>query len=669
MSDDLATLDAQYGLGGGTGAPAPGPQATDLASLDKQYGLGGPKPETSAEQRSREFYGQHGITSDAARSFAHGTIKGLINMLGIPGTLQVLAEHAAGDNKAEYQGTSPYSSEVSAKLPTGADIRSAIESLVGQPLYEPQTTPGKYAGAAGEGVGGLPVAPGLGAVSGVGGEVGKEIAGPWGQFIGSLVTGGLYALAKFFLSSTPSRQIANALQGVTDDQLKQANDLMQQAEAAGTKLTADEAINQVTGGNTRLTNMRRVVENSPQGAEAFESVTGPRAAANDVAMRETLDKVGPTTAEPTEVAPRVQAVAKDTVQAARDETNAASKPFYDASTNNPNSALPANDFTALVGDKAVAHAIKAVKGDPVKYGDLSALPDNSGPVLDAAKKYLDDVANAAKQSGENFAATNAGKAAGKISEALDAAMPDYGTARAVQTSGRRNFEEPLQRSPIGQLAEADKFPAQAKIIFETNPLPGSERQIADAVRTVASSDPEAARTFVRLKLEQAFNEVTQQLTGGANKFGGAGYAATMTGNPQQAKNLRAAIEALPDGAEAGRAFFNLMRIFKAQGTAPRAGSMTAFNEEIQAELSKGGTVGELFRAATAPAKTLYQGASEALSRAYYNRNVSRLADILTSPNAIEQMRTIAKIGPDSPQARALFGLLVVGTENAPEAKQ
>src|SRR5258708_29501763 len=94
------------------------------------------------------------------------------------------------------------------------------------------------------------------------------------------------------------------------------------------------------------------------------------------------------------------------------------------------------------------------------------MADQSAPVLDAAKKYLDDVASSAERAGENYAATNAGGAARAITDALDAEMARYASARNIQSTRQKYVEEPLSRSPIGQLAEAKKFPAQAKIIFD-----------------------------------------------------------------------------------------------------------------------------------------------------------------------------------------------------------
>src|SRR5262249_27121722 len=112
----------------------------------------------------------------------------------------------------------------------------------------------------------------------------------------------------------------------------------------------------------------------------------------------------------------------------------------------------------------------------------------------------------------------------------------------------------------------------------------------------ARNAPALAANLVRQHAESVFNEATQRLASGPNQFGGAKFAATIAGNPQQRRNLEAAVGALPDGDTRWRGFNRLLQVLEASGQRQRPGSMTAFNAQAMRDLEQGG----LSEAAAAP---------------------------------------------------------------------
>ena len=93
-----------------------------------------------------------------AKSFPAGIARGAIGLAGLPGDVRDIALSALPKPPAPQPAPSGlYGKVVSAlegarsalELPTSAGIQNKVESATG-PLYEPQTTAGKYAQAAGE---------------------------------------------------------------------------------------------------------------------------------------------------------------------------------------------------------------------------------------------------------------------------------------------------------------------------------------------------------------------------------------------------------------------------------------------------------------------------------------------------------------------------------------
>lgn len=652
---------------------------TDPAILGKLSGLKpveDPKLLSALNGESPKESPKVDTVDDVAQSIFSGLPKGLSNIVGIFGDLQGMRDHAIDYMLRKGIGAftgrempSTLAMVQPDQLPNTSDVRGVIEDVAGKKLYEPQTTAGKFAGSITEGatsmpVGGVPsllTGAAVGAGSEAGGQLTEKIAPGnevWGRLIGGLLTGGMVALARSFVN-TPEAMIQKAVESVPEGKLREADALIQQSIAKGTPITGPEAIAQVTGGNPQLTNVQRVVEQSSGGAPVMSQTMGARPAANAAAFEAEAGRIAPQITAPAEIAPRVQAAADSAVQDQRNITNALSKPAYDATANNPNAVLSSKAFAAVKKNRAFAEAIKEVRSNPIKYGDLAGMGDDALPVLDAAQKYLKDVADKATVAGEKFASSNAGKMANDLTSAIDAEFPRYASARNIQAFRQSYIEEPFSRAPTGLLSAAEKFPKQASIVFDPKPLPGSEKALNEAIKTVSVKDPEAAREFVRAHLEKTFTELNQRLSGGPNQFGGAGFAAEVSGNSQQAKNLKAVLEGLPNGAEVSKSFFNLLKIFEAQGMRARPNSATAFNQELQQALSTGGPVSEAVAMATSPAKLVGKG-GQVMANFNAGQNARNLAEIFTSPDTIEQMRNIGKILPDSRKAQALFSAIVSG---------
>jgi hypothetical protein len=158
----------------------------------------------------------------------------------------------------------------------------------------------------------------------------------------------------------------------------------------------------------------------------------------------------------------------------------------------------------------------------------------------------------------------------------------YDIALQVQHDARERFLQPLMDGPLGKLAKEDITTQQAiAALFPKEPLVGSEAGIADAVRAISQRNPLAARALVRAytqsELDKAFNAA---MTPEAQGFAGPRFAKQVAGNPlvdtQRLTNLRAAITALPNGANVWDGFNRYLEVMRAMGTRQPIGSRTAF---------------------------------------------------------------------------------------------
>ena len=582
-------------------------------------------------------------------------IRGAAGLFGMPGDIFSMLGAGAGQAAEKLTGDKSYRNAFSPELPFGSEnIVRGVEKLTG-PLYQPKTAGGGIMDETARGA--IIGSPGgilgmtVGGLSGFGSGVAGAATGgnPMAKLGGGLLFGLVPGLAASARQSTGA-VISDALRGVDDQTMSAAQKLMDDAARMGAPITGAEAIAQVTGGQNPLTAVQRVVEQSRGGGPAMQSFMAQRPQQNRQAMEGILGRIAPEVADPTTIALRVQQAATQTINQARQAGNAAAAPLYSSATSQ---RIPANTWNSVTADPAIASALQTVKRNPML--GLQNEAEGSVKWLDAAKKYLDELASPSPLGAsalERTGAANATRASASLRGAVDSVVPDYAKARGIVEQNMRNVVEPLQRQPIGQLAESATFPQQRQVLFPQKPETLTPKLVTQTVRELIERDPQSARDMTRHFLQTQFDEITQNLVGGQNQFGGAKFAAQVAGNTKQAANLRAAVEALPEGGEVWKGFRRFLDIMEAQGKRQPMGSATEFNKQITEQLSRGGMVGEAASAAASPSK-LMSAAGDWWQQVKYGQNTKALAEILTDPLSIEKMKILAMLGPDTPRARTI----------------
>lgn len=629
-------------------------------------GGGFPRPTTKPTPPLRFSDVVEGV-NDAVNKGGTAVVQGVSDIGGMIGDVRDLSREGARylANKARgLTGHEPVPADAKTSTtiiprfldfaPTSEDLQGLVFNGLGIPKVEAETSGGKILqqGLRGLVSGGVRGAAGLyGALSGAASEMAGQAtegteAEPYAR-VAAGVGAPLIPMTSNAARRSPAKTIGKTVQGITAQQWNEADKLLKDAKALGIPLTADEALAQVIGKTTQLSTVRRVVEASPEGGTVMRDRLSGRPDQNRAAFQQTIDTVGPQVNAPTEVPHRVQKASEAAIDRARVETNKMSQPAYAATSNDPTVLVSPQGFQQISGDPVLMRAIKAVRGDSIKYGNLEGIPDQSMMVLDATKKYLDDLSSTAKQQGERFSIKNIENAQTRLLNVMDAEYPRYASARNIQSIRQRHVEEPLKREPIGQLAETgtvgdNALREQARILFPRDPATLTPPMVRKTILEMNKADPTAARDMARQFIESEFNRITRDLVQGQNGFGAAKFRAYLEGNPQQAENLRAAIETLPNGAGSWQGFKRLLETFEAQGHAPVAGSQTTFNQAITDEL-KGGKL------AVKPLSKM----QEVWDNFRFGKNTAQIAELLTDPDAVRRIRQLAVVKPNSNKARAL----------------
>ena len=643
----------------------------------------GSGPVTDAQSFAGASGDVPGMASDLVKSLAIGAVKGGIGLAGLPGDLAEYGAQgldyatrgvASGINAlGKYAGFDPGLDVTprEARAPTygSADIRNALEQNVTGPLYEPKTTAGHYAQSVGEflpgaalGGGGMvrnavnfAVAPGL--ASEYAGQKTKGTAlEPYARAGASVLTGGVASLLN--RPSAPSQVIRGAIpNGTSPAVFDQAQALVDEAGRRGIRLTMPEAIEQVSpGAGTGMLNQMRLMESMPDTRAPMARVFADRPAQMDSAARSTFDTIAPRPTNPSMIGPAAGEASVGVLDRVRGAINTATRPSYDAARQ---SLVPQTVHAAMIADPLFEQALAAVRNDPARNSFVRGLSDRSTVVYDAVKKELEERARNAASPANPHASQQVASATGSLggdvrriavaadrnAAGLQPGQPGMGNleqALADQARLRQQHLEPLQRGPLGRMADKDTTTRKAvDAVFGTeSKVAGSEREIFTAMTELSARSPAAARQLVRAHAEMTFDNAARDLQAGANQFGAANFAKDIAGNPQDRANLAAAVTALPGGTQTWAGFEKFLEIAQASGKRQRPNSLTAYNAQDIKDLSSGRLPAEVAKVAVAPGKAL-SVLSDAWGRWQLGSNTKQLAAILTDPRAGPYLKAIA----------------------------
>ena len=268
--------------------------------------------------------------------------------------------------------------------------------------------------------------------------------------------------APFALRHTAADVANQATRNVTQEQLNQANALVQESYKLGSPITGAEALAKVTGASP-LTAVQRVVENLPQSSETMATFMAKRPQANEQMVANALRNISSN--QPTSQTPvALQQAGQQLVRGAEQGVTANVNPIYqqgmaemrNISANKALPVLPA-EVKSLMQNSAIDDAIKHVVND--SYSGVKGLSPNDPRTLNAAKIYLDaQYKNFSKSISSSEDKTKAGNAYGasrELDQFLSAKSPIYAQGSKNYETAYKTQIEPLKASPVGQIAEGN----------------------------------------------------------------------------------------------------------------------------------------------------------------------------------------------------------------------
>lgn len=312
--------------------------------------------------------------------------------------------------------------------------------------------------------------------AGVGGVLGAGVGAAAVPAI-DLVSGGVRKLAQSLLdrygrTEAGQRKVIDALTKANGGDARQA---MQAVRAALTK-GDDLSIADVGGINAQR--QARAVANVPgESSQIADDFIAQRTAGRGDRLRSAADELAPA-ANMTAKADALTAQAKN-----------ASRPIY-ARAVNPDRLIPEENFAIVTEDPFLKSVIGRVKSD--KLAGMKDLPDNSMPVVDAAKKRLDDMIGLAQRQGANNRVRMLSEKRDMLVTLADDAVPEYAAAREAYGTPVRMREamEQGQKFLRGEVSLTRKELAALSEEQQAMFRLGARKAIDDLI----SSDTQAAVT-------------------------------------------------------------------------------------------------------------------------------------------------------------------------------
>lgn len=160
--------------------------------------------------------------------------------------------------------------------------------------------------------------------------------------------------------------------------------------------------------------------------------------------------------------------------------------------------IPQDD--AILQNPLIRSALDRVRSNPVFAQEIGDAADNSIQALDAVKRSLDDMAEAANRSGNRNEARLIQNARSQLLSSMDVASPEYGQARSIYSG---NPEALQMRERIGALADID--PMNARKVGQQ--LFSGTQQNADlAAQALGDKAPTAAATRIYGAMDELRND-------------------------------------------------------------------------------------------------------------------------------------------------------------------
>lgn len=449
---------------------------------------------------------------------------------------------------------------------------------------------------------------------------------------------------------------AYAQRGVAPDIARldrpQAEQLTGRAAARGVQLTPAEAT-----GLPSLRAEQKALGNLPGSSDVMGEFYERRAGQVAQAVGEELERIAPETGVETAGA-LARAGSRGAMQAVAANRAAQASPLYQKAfaeagdvnlapvlkyTRNIIRAFPQDGQVARTLNRAFRLLTREVKTPQ----GIARAPETNLERLHNAKLEIDQMLEATGES--SLGRTTRARlmdVRNRLLAAMDEASPTYGNARALFADLSPGVER-IREGILGVISDLPDHRLQTAVtrLFSA---PGiAPQEVRSARNALMRHDPVAWQQIKRAWLEEQWMKAGREtLSASPRTNQGALFRKAVMGDPRQRANLEAMLE--PSERES---LYELMDILRATGSVKPVGSDTAWNQEAM----------KLLRQKVEPwiARALrYLSRAEIRERivdeAVY-RNAERMAEVITSPGALDRLRELRRLPTSSAVKRVLLG--------------
>lgn len=286
----------------------------------------------------------------------------------------------------------------------------------------------------------------------------------------------------------------------------------------------------------------------------------------------------------------------------------------------------------------------------------STVPDTRIAALHEAKLAIDDMIDGAAQSGlGNTAKAKLKNIQGQLLDAMDEASPDYKAAREA-FAGASPAVNAIEDGIVG-IVKNLKDPAlkdAAEKLF--SPTTSGPKAIADARAVLEKADPEAWQAIKRAWLQQNWEKAGKEsmATGTDVVNQGPKFRNLLMGDVKRRHMMKAALS-----DEEFQGLSDLAEVLEAAGRVKPMGSDTAWNNEMMRVARNEATPGwakaaKIIGTPQQWGKMVEEWATERNLRS----RADKVVNIITSPGALDNLKELKRLSPNSAKFRAGFAHLI-----------
>jgi hypothetical protein len=349
------------------------------------------------------------------------------------------------------------------------------------------------------------------------------------------------------------------------------------------------------------------------------------------------------------------------------------KPLYDASFAE---AQPV-DVTNLV--KNIDEKLKTAKGEQAAFlTRTKSLLYKEPPVIDANGNVLrqgvlddrlDALQNAKFQMDKMFKEEPFGsldkKIQGQLKDIQNNLVRTMGVNNPKYLEANKAFAEASK--PIEEFAERKTGTSLTQISpdnlnqFASRVFAGNDPNTIRYVKQqIEATNPEAWQAVTRAYMQDVWEKslTPSKTQKGVKLDSGAEWQNLLLGSRKQQDSLRAAL-----GDDAFMALRDLSSVLKSAGSVKKLGSDTAFNQQIlkemqrDAELDPTGIAARIVGTGISP-QDWGRRINEWASERAFAKNADKLADIITSPQGMQQLKELRQMSPTSAKTWAAWSQLL-----------